>query len=241
MACHLFRYVILSSSHEPFAGRMDHVRISRGLCFGDHHGKTHEARRAGGSLLGTGGCIGRQFCRVVGLSTGAARLLEEGRHSHGADHYLVCFAKLLCQESWLGYGYSAFWVGTKGESANAIYAINWPRLNYAENGILELALELGIVGVGLYFLAYLRNYRRLGRLLSSTNGSPELFWYASIMFLAAITNIEAGYIAGANSMEWLIFVIVTAGIQKGYQEMRVQEESRNRVRMNAILIRSRAI
>ena len=150
---------------------------------------------------------------------------------------LSSFAK----QPWLGYGYSAFWVGTKGESANAIYAINWPRLNYAENGILELALELGIVGVGLYFLAYLRNYRRLGRLLSSTNGSPELFWYASIMFLAAITNIEAGYIAGANSMEWLIFVIVTAGIQKGYQEMRVQEESRNRVRMNAILIRSRAI
>jgi exopolysaccharide production protein ExoQ len=147
---------------------------------------------------------------------------------------LTSFAK----RPWLGFGYSAFWVGTKGESANAIYALNWPRLSYAENGVLELALELGVVGVGLYFLAYLQSYRRLKCLLSWSNGTPELFWYGSTLFLAAITNIEAGAIASHNSWEWLIFVITAGSIQKRYQEIRQQVEGRDRLTMNPMLARS---
>ena len=142
---------------------------------------------------------------------------------------------------WLGYGYAAFWVGTKGESANAIYALHWPRLGYAENGVLELALELGTVGLGLYFLAYLQCYRRLKCLLSWSNGRAELFWYGSTLFLAAITNIEAGDIASPNSMEWLIFVIAAGSIQKRYQEIRQQVEGRDRLTMDAMLVGSRAV
>jgi exopolysaccharide production protein ExoQ len=147
---------------------------------------------------------------------------------------LTSFAK----RPWLGFGYSAFWVGTKGESANAIYALNWPRLGYAENGVLELALELGAVGVGLYFLAYLQCYRRLKCLLSWSNGTPELFWYGSTLFLAAITNIEAGTIATPNSMEWLVFVMTAGSIQKRYQEVCQQVEGRDRLTMNSMLVRS---
>jgi exopolysaccharide production protein ExoQ len=147
---------------------------------------------------------------------------------------LTSFAK----RPWLGYGYSAFWEGTRGESANAIYAIKWARLSYAENGVLELALELGAVGVILYVLAYMQSFRRLGRLFSSTSDRPELFWYASTLFLAVITNIEAGSIASPNSMEWLVFVIMAGGIQKAYLEVRQPEAARGRFGVNARLIRS---
>ena len=150
----------------------------------------------------------------------------------------------LAKRPWLGYGYSAFWVGTRGESANAIYALHWPRLSYAENGVLELALELGVVGVGLYFLAYVQSYRHLKCLLSWSNGKAELYWYGSTLFLAAITNIEAGDIASHNSWEWLIFVMTAGSIQKRYQEIRQQVEGRDRLRMNPILarsVRSRAV
>jgi len=150
---------------------------------------------------------------------------------------LTSFAK----RPWLGYGYSAFWVGTKGESANAIYALHWPRLGYAENGVLELALELGAVGVGLFFLAYLQSYRRLKCLLSWSSGTAELFWYGSTLFLAAITNIEAGDIASPNSMEWVIFVIAAGSIQKRYQEIRQQVEGRDRLMMNSMLVQSRTV
>jgi exopolysaccharide production protein ExoQ len=143
----------------------------------------------------------------------------------------------LAKRPWLGFGYSAFWVGTRGESANAIYALKWPRLSYAENGILELALEVGLVGVGIYFLAYLRCYRRLKRLFSWSSGTPELFWYGSTLFLAAITNIEAGSIAAPNSWEWLIFVITAGSIHKKYEEIRQQVDGRHHVAVNPMLAR----
>ncbi len=75
-------------------------------------------------------------------------------------------------------------------------------------------------------------YRHLKCLLSWSNGTAELYWYGSTLFLAAITNIEAGDIATPNSMEWLVFVIMAAGIQKEYQEMRQQQEGRDRLSMN---------
>jgi exopolysaccharide production protein ExoQ len=120
----------------------------------------------------------------------------------------------------LGYGYSAFWLGLRGESANVISAIHWAALSYAENGVIELWLELGAIGVGLFVLAYVGAYRRLRRLISYTNGTPELFWYASILFLVIITNIEAGEIAQPNSMVWIMFVMATSGIHKKHREIR---------------------
>jgi exopolysaccharide production protein ExoQ len=119
----------------------------------------------------------------------------------------------------LGYGYSAFWLGLRGESANVISAIHWVALSYAENGLIELCLELGTVGVGLFVLAYFGAYRKLRKLLSYTNGTPELFWYASILFLLAVTNIESGEIAQPNSMVWVMFVIATSGIYKMHRQI----------------------
>jgi hypothetical protein len=90
----------------------------------------------------------------------------------------------------------------------------------------------------LYVLAYLHSFRRLGRLFSSTSDRPELFWYASTLFLAVITNIEAGSIATPNSLEWLVFVIMAGGIQKAYLEVRQPEQGRSRFSVNARLVRS---
>jgi O-antigen ligase len=128
----------------------------------------------------------------------------------------------------LGYGYSAFWMGLRGESANVIIAVHWAALSYAENGVIELWLELGAIGVGLFVLAYFGAYRRLRRLISHGNLTPELFWYASTLFLVFVTNIQAGEIASANTMEWILFVIASAGINKKYREVsrpRVYQES----------------
>jgi hypothetical protein len=61
------------------------------------------------------------------------------------------------------------------------------------------------------------------------------------LFLAAITNIEAGDIASPNSMEWLIFVIAAGSIQKRYQEIRQQVEGRDRLTMNSMLVPSRTV
>jgi exopolysaccharide production protein ExoQ len=53
----------------------------------------------------------------------------------------------------LGYGFDAFWRGMSGESARVISASHW-LVGYAHNGILELWLNLGALGLALFLLAY---------------------------------------------------------------------------------------
>src|SRR5205814_3493959 len=48
----------------------------------------------------------------------------------------------------LGYGYAGFW-GVSPEAARVGLSIGWTNIGFSENGVLELALQLGFVGVGL--------------------------------------------------------------------------------------------
>ena len=64
----------------------------------------------------------------------------------------------------LGYGYGAFWLGLKEESARMIFAINWASLGYAENGLIDLCLQVGLVGIGLFIASFIQACRRLIRL-----------------------------------------------------------------------------
>lgn len=118
----------------------------------------------------------------------------------------------------LGFGYSAFWLGPRGESARVMFAVNWTGIGYAENGLIELCLELGAAGAMLFGLLYIQAYRRLRNLISATNGRPELLWYASILFITVIANIDAGNIATFNTLDWLIFMMTTIGIEKYYHD-----------------------
>jgi exopolysaccharide production protein ExoQ len=118
----------------------------------------------------------------------------------------------------LGYGYAAFWLGVKGESAKISLALRWTGINYAENGVLDLVLQLGIIGMGLFLLLYSQAYRRLRCLLSLTNGTPELYWCASILLLTALQNIASGSIASFNTFDWLVFMVVAVNIGKMYRQ-----------------------
>ena len=37
--------------------------------------------------------------------------------------------------------------------------MNWPGMGYAENSVIELCLELGLIGVGIYLLVFFRGLK----------------------------------------------------------------------------------
>ncbi|MGC2401608.1 MAG: O-antigen ligase family protein, partial [Acidobacteriaceae bacterium] len=51
----------------------------------------------------------------------------------------------------LGYGYQAFWLGLEGESYHVIMAVSW-LLAQAQNGFVDIALEMGGAGLGIVLL-----------------------------------------------------------------------------------------
>jgi exopolysaccharide production protein ExoQ len=61
----------------------------------------------------------------------------------------------IAKHPFLGYGYSAFWAGLNGESMHAVLATGWME-GQAQDGYLEVLLELGVLGLIPLIALFLR-------------------------------------------------------------------------------------
>jgi O-antigen ligase len=111
---------------------------------------------------------------------------------------------------YLGYGYEAFWHGLQGESANVSLADKWI-VPAAHNGILDLWLGLGAVGVGLVLVSIGQAVRnaficfRRGRSSSSE-------WYFCIVLLTLVCNIPEQTLMVPNYLAWIMYVVACVGL-----------------------------
>jgi exopolysaccharide production protein ExoQ len=132
--------------------------------------------------------------------------------------WAACLASI-AKRPWLGYGYNAFWLGMEGESYQVSLRVNMLGINYSENGVLDLLLQLGLGGRLLLLIMYARS---LGRIVSTwrQSRSDVAGWCLSIFFLEVITNLEGGRILFPNSLDWTLFVIASVYCLPAYQKLR---------------------
>jgi exopolysaccharide production protein ExoQ len=119
---------------------------------------------------------------------------------------LVSFAK----HPLLGYGYQAFWTGMSGESLNVYMTIHF-EIYQAQNGLLEVALELGLVGVGLVLLTLVSAVRDALVCFRYAH-SAVVNWYVGILALSISYNIDETFLASAHSLPWLLYVLACTGL-----------------------------
>jgi O-antigen ligase len=120
----------------------------------------------------------------------------------------------------LGYGYTAFWGGLQGESASVVLSEHGA-IGYAENGVLELWLELGIVGVVLYMLVFFRAIRDAAYCFMR-KPSPAVMWYISVLFFIAVSNIEGGKLLSTSDLGLILSIIAFVGLRREVQHARFQ-------------------
>jgi len=111
------------------------------------------------------------------------------------------------ERPWLGYGYSAFWLGLEGESSYVWRASTW-HPNYAHNGFLDLLIELGLLGMFVYVLSFLSSYGRGITLARWTKTSAGL-WPIVYLTLALISNFSDSTILKQNNIFWVLYVAVS--------------------------------
>jgi O-antigen ligase len=114
----------------------------------------------------------------------------------------------------LGYGFDTFWLPSDPESQRIGLAIAWPNIGYAESGIMELALQIGFLGAGLVVAMIARAFVQGIRLLRSPRYSPRIGWFLTILFLTALTNIDAGWFMTANTLDWVLILISCIGMNE---------------------------
>jgi len=111
----------------------------------------------------------------------------------------------------LGYGYGAFWLGLKGESANVVLAVKWA-VPHAHNGFLDIWLSLGGVGLACFGYALLKACRRIWAIILSDDLKPCL-WMISIVILVLTYNLDESDLISAPSMMWILLVSAFCGLE----------------------------
>lgn len=111
-----------------------------------------------------------------------------------------------------GYGYGAFWFGDTLDAKNIAIRLGWPNIGYAENGFLELALNLGFVGVALALFIIGRALSQGVRLLRSPSYTPRVGWFVVLLFMQLLTNIDGGILLWPASTMWIFTLIAAMGL-----------------------------
>jgi O-antigen ligase len=138
----------------------------------------------------------------------------------------------------LGYGLGGFWFPGSLESQRLGLAIGWANIGYSESGILELALQVGFLGVAFVLGMIATAVIRAVKLLRSPFYTPRVGWFLTILVLAMLTNIDAGWFLTADTLDWVLIVIACVGLNEESARVRAvlppsRRNARFRVRWKA--------
>jgi exopolysaccharide production protein ExoQ len=120
----------------------------------------------------------------------------------------------ILKRPWFGYGFGGFWFPGSLESQRIGIALGWPGIGYAENGVLELALQTGLVGVAIVLWFIFRAFFQGLQLLRSPVYSPRVGWFLAILVITFLTNIDAGWFMSSDTLDWVLLVIACVGLNR---------------------------
>jgi exopolysaccharide production protein ExoQ len=156
------------------------------------------------------------------LDTIAPMFGKDGSMSGRTEIYRQVWQSIM-KAPLLGYGYAGFW--NVNQEAHSIRVNEWTNIGYAENGVLDLALQLGLLGAALVLFMLGRAAVQGVRLLLSPSYSPQIGWFVTILFLAALTNIDAGWLLVPDKLDWVLILIACVGLERETQRARAPLES----------------
>lgn len=122
----------------------------------------------------------------------------------------------------LGYGYEAFWTGWGGVSGEVWLDTGW-LAPHSHNGLLEVLLNLGLVG-GVVFVALLgRGLFRSVNYARNRTGIGALFPITIVSFSILYSTTEKGVVI-QHSIYWVLLVVVLLTV--GGPDGRVRRRTR---------------
>jgi exopolysaccharide production protein ExoQ len=114
-----------------------------------------------------------------------------------------------------GYGYQAFWLGLEGESYRVILAVSWV-LAQAQNGFLDVMLEMGVVGLAIVVLVFGFAFRDGVVCLLRSRDDKRLRaveWYLTIVILTLIYNLDESFLFDPKHLGSMMFLLACVGLK----------------------------
>ncbi|MEH2354327.1 O-antigen ligase family protein [Nostoc sp.] len=118
---------------------------------------------------------------------------------------------MIWKHPWLGYGYGGFWQGWSGESAYVWLAAGWTP-SHPHNGYLALCLDLGFLGLGLFFLGFWRSYLQGFAWVRSSKTAFDI-WPLIHMTFVILSSLTESNLMESNSLTWILYVAASLSVR----------------------------
>jgi O-antigen ligase len=132
---------------------------------------------------------------------------------------------MIAQRPWLGYGYNSFWLGWNGPSALVWESVRWDPV-HAHNGFLDLVLDLGVVGLGLFALSFIFS---LPRAINAARWGADAsaLWPLYYLVFMLLYNMTESSILRQNNILWALYVATVLSLARLSNQIIVQKEQHN--------------
>ena len=128
----------------------------------------------------------------------------------------------ISRKPWFGYGFDAFWQGMQGESASVVQMVGWVP-PHAHNGFLDLLLEVGILGLGVFAVGYFLLWYRAVQLVMRVPGNIPI-WLCTYLLFMGIYNFTESAILLQNSIFWVLYTSTSINLYLGFVATQVNEQ-----------------
>lgn len=172
----------------------------------------------------TVGTLSMLIAFIVGLHFGANVLHMLGRDTtlSGRTDVWRAVTGTILKRPFLGYGYYAFWQTPSAELTNVLHATNWS-FGYAHNGMLEIALQLGLLGV-LVFGATLIRATGDAWFCIRNDMTGRYDWFVGLIVLTIFYNIDEATVVWPNELLSILYVVACCSLVLARSELKHKEE-----------------
>ncbi len=156
------------------------------------------------------------------IATPVLELFERDLTLTGRTDIWPAVIQKIQERPWLGYGFSGFWHGIRGESADVIRTLRWG-VPDSHNGFLDLALQLGLVGSAIFLLiiwvALLKSVA-----LVKTRFCSEYLWPIILLSYAFLVNFSESTLLSQNSFFWILLSSAVISVSVEFKNLVSQPE-----------------
>lgn len=118
---------------------------------------------------------------------------------------------MIWKQPWIGYGYGGFWQGWNGESAYIWSALGWTP-THPHNGYLALWLDLGLLGLGIFFLGFWRSYLQALTWVRKSTTAVDILPVLHMTYII-IMNLTESSLLSSNSITWILYVAFSLSLE----------------------------
>jgi exopolysaccharide production protein ExoQ len=169
------------------------------------HSLRWKSRRVGPFFLALGVILLGAGIWAVDHAAYVFSLLGRSESLTGRTTIWLLSMVMITRRPWLGYGYSEFW---SGFGSNLVSRMTGGfETSHAHNAILNLWLDIGLLGVVIFVLQYLRSVRWAIREVRFTK-SVERLWPLVFLVFLGIYGLDESVILQRNSLSWMLYTAI---------------------------------